>query len=203
MAKVIKIVNNTVYLGYPDGHIEKVPIIAFDTMPSVGMEVSVYKSEDGEIVVLPDKKKLDLNIDVAQNVGTGVGAVFSIFSGRMTKGEYIVRFAAAIVLLIIIGLIGDSYSHSYRYRWVNNVCVAASIGVFIWWISCFVRRLHDMGLSSLPVLIVYAIFGVILIVIGQMFRWNIRVGGPFVVFPLLIGFRDAQPFDNEYGPYRG
>ena len=201
MASVIKIAKDKVYLGYPDGHIEKVPTSAFDKVPSIGSEVKVYKSDDGETVVVPTKKKIELNIDAAQN---GAGAALSMFSGRMTKGEYIVRFVISIVLLVIIAMVGDKFSHSWRYRWVTSVCWMASTGVFIWWLSCFIRRLHDMVMSAGPILVVYVLMGAIVCGVASSFgARHIRVAGPLVVLPLIMGFRDAQPCDNKYGPYRG
>lgn len=205
MVSVIKIAGDIVYLGYADGHMEKVSISAFDKTPIVGNKYEVYKSDDGEIVLVPLKKNLNMNNtvqNVAQNVGGGLDSALSIFRGRMTRGDYIIRMITCIVLIVIIGLISDEFRHSWRYKWVSDVCGIAMLGVCIWWLSCFVRRLHDIGFSALPIIGTFVIIGLFLFIICAAFKVYVRVAGPLVVLPILIGFKDSQPCDNKYGQYK-
>lgn len=205
MASVIKIVGDTVYLGYADGHMEKVAMSAFEEIPTIGSIFEVYRSNDGEIVLVPVKKNLSINNTVqsiSQNVGGRLDFLFGIFRGRMTRGDYIVRMIASIFLIVVICLISDEFKHSWRYKWISDVCGIGMLGVYIWWLSCFVRRLHDIGLSALPIIATIVIIGLVLFAICELFRVNIRVAGPLVVMPIWIGFKDSQPCDNDYGPYR-
>lgn len=55
MAKIIKVENEIVSLGMPDGSIKDVKVMALDFEPVVGAEVDVFGTDENLIVVLKKK----------------------------------------------------------------------------------------------------------------------------------------------------